>query len=70
LKIRNIENFMSKQLKLVIDEEFFSVTENILKGKIVSEEIFHFNCEDNKLITVHIKATSLLKLKDVFMFEF
>lgn len=70
LKINNIENFNLKQHRLVIEKEFLNVTESILNGKIISDEIFHFNCEDNQILTVKLKATKLVRLRDVFIFEF
>jgi len=70
LKIKNIEDYRSKKIKLDIDKEFYNIIERVLKGEKVHNVKFSFKCIENNSVSVNLKVTLFYGLKDVFIFQF
>ncbi len=69
-KIKNIEDYTSRKLKLEIDNQFYKITEDLKIKKILCNEKFKFKLADKNSEFVNLKISLFYGLKDMYLFQF
>lgn len=70
LKINNVEAYTCRELKLELDNQFYTITKNLQNGEKICNVKFKFKRPDNSFVYVNLNSTLLLGLKDLFIFQF